>query len=55
MKTMEIDKGVFFVMGKQRGKFPFSNSLIVKHKAMMDLGCGIETVKDLAERLSLPL
>ena len=51
MKTMEIDKGVFFVMGKQRGKFPFSNSLIVKHKAMMDLGCGIETVKDLADKV----
>ena len=51
MKTMEIGKGVFFVMGKHKGKFPFSNSLIVKHKVMLDLGCGIETVKDLADKV----
>jgi|Deesub1362A_J573_1020465.scaffolds.fasta_scaffold00076_53 glyoxylase-like metal-dependent hydrolase (beta-lactamase superfamily II) len=48
---MEIGRGIFFVRGNQRGKFPFSNSLIVKHKVMLDVGCGIEIVKDLSDKV----
>jgi glyoxylase-like metal-dependent hydrolase (beta-lactamase superfamily II) len=51
LETMEIEPKIFFVKGKQHGVFPFSNSLMIKGKVILDLGVGIEIVKELVNRV----
>jgi glyoxylase-like metal-dependent hydrolase (beta-lactamase superfamily II) len=51
LETVEIDKKIFFVRGKQHGIFPFSNSLIIKDRVIFDLGVGIEIVKELVDKV----
>ncbi len=48
---MKLADGVRFITGKNGGKFPFSNSLLVADKLLIDAGCGIELVKELAGRV----
>lgn len=51
LELMEIEPKIFFIRGKQQGSFPFSNSLIIKGKLILDLGVGIEIVKDLVGKV----
>lgn len=51
LETMEIEPKIFLVKGNQRGAFPFSNSLIIKGKVILDLGVGIEIVKELVHKV----
>ena len=51
LELMEIEPKIFFIRGEKQGSFPFSNSLIIKGKLILDLGVGIEIVKDLVGKV----
>lgn len=51
LQIMEIEPDIFFVRGKRDGVFPFSNSLIIKNEVILDLGVGIEIVKELVDKV----
>ncbi len=51
LETLEIDQNIFFVRGKQRGRFPYSNSLVIKGRVLLDLGLGLDIVRKLADRV----
>ncbi|MEM2145348.1 MAG: MBL fold metallo-hydrolase [Candidatus Jordarchaeaceae archaeon] len=48
---MEIEPDIFLVRGKKGGLFPFSNSLIIKNEVILDLGVGIEIVRELVDKV----
>ncbi len=48
---MKLADGVRFITGRNGGKFPFSNSLVIADKLLIDAGCGIEIVKELSARV----
>lgn len=51
LETVEIEPKIFLVKGEHRAIFPFSNSLIIKSKVILDLGVGIEIVKELVDKV----
>ncbi len=53
----KITKNVFLVKGKNKGFFPFSNSILITpgddDATLIDTGCGIEILKELKERFKI--
>lgn len=49
----EVHPGVYFIEGRNRGRFPYSNSLLIKGKAIVDLGCGLQLLRKLASEVSV--
>ena len=46
-KLEAITDRIFLVKGKNKGRFPYSHSVLIldKENALVDTGCGIETLK----------
>ncbi len=49
----EVHPGVYFIEGEDKGRFPYSNSLLIKGKAIVDLGCGLKHLRKLASDVSV--
>ncbi len=54
MRVVKISRGVFFVEGENRGRYPYCNALIVG-SVLIDAGCGINVVKSLVEKVDVLL
>ena len=48
---MKLADGVKLITGRNGGRFPFSNSLVVSDRLLIDAGCSIELVRELAGRV----
>jgi glyoxylase-like metal-dependent hydrolase (beta-lactamase superfamily II) len=48
-KLEAITDHIFLIQGKNKGRFPYSHSILIlgKENALVDTGCGIETLKKL--------
>ncbi len=51
---MKIAEEVYFVEGANRGRYPYCNSLVVGN-VLIDAGCGISKVKNLASKVDVLL
>ena len=53
MDTQKITDNITLIKGKNRGKFPFSHSFLIEDDitALIDTGCGIETLKTLKRKI----
>lgn len=49
---MKIESDIYFIEGENRGKFPYSNSLLVNN-ILIDAGLGIEKVKEFSRKVDL--
>ena len=49
LETLEIEPNILFVRGTRRGRFPYSNSLVIRGKVIMDLGLGLDLVRELVD------
>ncbi len=49
VKLEAISNRIFLVEGKNKGRFPYSHSILILDKdiALIDTGCGVETLKNL--------
>lgn len=52
METHELTDTITLIKGENRGRFPFSHSFLIKDDvtALIDTGCGIETLNQLKEK-----
>ncbi|MFX1512769.1 MAG: MBL fold metallo-hydrolase [Promethearchaeota archaeon] len=52
-----ISKDIFLVKGMNRGRFPYSHSILIlshnKKYVLIDTGCGIETLKKINEKFNI--
>lgn len=55
MDTQKITEHITLIKGKTQGKFPFSHSILIKDDitALIDTGCGIETLKTLKPKIDI--
>ncbi|ADC64488.1 dehydrase, putative [Ferroglobus placidus DSM 10642] len=51
---MKLADGIYFVEGKNKGKYPYCNSLIVGN-VIIDAGCGIDIVRELSQKVDILL
>ena len=49
MDSQEITEYMTLIKGRNKGRFPFSHSILLEDEvtALIDTGCGIETLKKL--------
>lgn len=55
METHEITEHITLVKGKNHGRFPFSHSILIEDDvtALIDTGCGIETLSQLKKKVDI--
>jgi glyoxylase-like metal-dependent hydrolase (beta-lactamase superfamily II) len=55
MKSQKITDTLMLIEGENKGKFPFSHSILVEDDvcALIDTGCGIETLKKIQDTIDI--
>ncbi len=55
METRKLTDTITLIKGENRGRFPFSHSFLIKDDitALIDTGCGIETLNQLKEKIDV--
>ncbi len=55
MKLKAVTDHIFLVQGENRGRFPYSHSILIVDEdvVLVDTGCGIETLKKLREEYDI--